>query len=167
MPYKDAEKKKQMDRAYYRANAAKVKRRERRKYKRRRLVIRKRRQQLVHRHRNKNAGRERARYAALRLEVIAAYGGKCRCCGEAEPKFLELDHTNGDGAAHRKMIGRGSAACYRWLKKKGFPREGFQLLCANCNQGRIRNGGVCPHRTSNSVLWRNGQSNFRGKKKPN
>ena len=32
-----------------------------------------------------------------------------------------------------------------WLKTNGWPREGYQLLCCNCNQGKTRNGGVCPH----------------------
>ena len=40
--------------------------------------------------------------AALRAEFIAAYGGKCACCGEAEPKFLELDHVFGGGEVHRR-----------------------------------------------------------------
>ena len=31
------------------------------------------------------------------------------------------------------------------LKRQGWPKDGYQLLCANCNQGRARNGGVCPH----------------------
>jgi hypothetical protein len=29
-------------------------------------------------------------------------------------------------------------------QKHGYP-EGFQVLCMNCNWGRYRNGGVCPH----------------------
>lgn len=88
---------------------------------------------------------QRARYRALRAEIIAAYGGKCDCCGEAEPTFLELDHATDDGAAHRKEIGRGSHATYKVVKQAGFPRDKFRLLCANCNQGRQRNGGICPH----------------------
>lgn len=90
------------------------------------------------------AERQRARYRALRLEVVAAYGGKCACCGEEEITFLELDHVDSDGKAHRREIGRGSHRTYKWAKDHGFPPS-FQLLCANCNQGRQRNGGVCPH----------------------
>lgn len=88
--------------------------------------------------------KQRARYRALRAEVIAAYGGKCSCCDEAEPIFLELDHAKDNGADHRREIGRGSHATYKWVKANGFPDD-FRLLCANCNQGRQRNGGVCPH----------------------
>jgi len=57
----------------------------------------------------------------VREEVYAAYGGfKCVCCGETEPRFLQLDHINDDGAKHRKEVGTGSAF-YSWLKKNGFP----------------------------------------------
>lgn len=40
----------------------------------------------------------------LRTDVIAIYGGKCYCCGEEEASFLTLDHTNGNGAEHRRAI---------------------------------------------------------------
>src|SRR2546428_11622294 len=41
----------------------------------------------------------------LRQEVLAAYGNKCVCCAEAEPKFLALDHVAGDGASYRNKNG--------------------------------------------------------------
>lgn len=88
---------------------------------------------------------QRARYRLLRAEVIGAYGGACACCAEAETIFLELDHVDDSGAAHRREIGRGSYLTYRSVKKAGFPPDKFRLLCANCNQGRQRNSGVCPH----------------------
>jgi hypothetical protein len=81
--------------------------------------------------------------AKLREEVIQAYGGpRCMCCGETERAFLCIDHVNGGGYQHRKEIGTGSF--YRWLRKNGFP-TGFQVLCFNCNMGKLLNGGVCPH----------------------
>lgn len=82
----------------------------------------------------------------LKLEVYAAYGGaKCNCCGEAEEFFLTLDHVEGGGSKDRKENGSGGANFYRRLIKQGFP-VGFQVLCMNCNWGRHRNGGVCPHK---------------------
>lgn len=30
-----------------------------------------------------------------------------------------------------------------WLKKMGFPKDAFRLLCFNCNMGRRL--GPCPH----------------------
>ncbi len=87
---------------------------------------------------------------ALRAEVLAAYGGACKCCGERTPEFLAVDHVNNDGAEHRKMLRQKpdpseirSAEIYYWLREKGYP-EGFQILCHNCN---IAKGlyGACPH----------------------
>jgi hypothetical protein len=78
----------------------------------------------------------------LREDVLRAYGESCACCGESEPRFLQIDHINNDGKAHRTEI--GTSGLYRWLKKNGYP-EGFQTLCANCNLGKHLNGGVCPH----------------------
>ena len=81
----------------------------------------------------------------LKLEVISAYGGKCTCCGESNLMFLTLDHIHGNGAKHRKEIGRASKL-YRWLRKNGFPDIGLQVLCCNCNWGRFINKGICPHK---------------------
>lgn len=87
---------------------------------------------------------DQPRFIALRDEVLAAYGGpKCACCGITEPKFLSLDHINNDGYQMRKIHGLGSNL-YRWVKKNGFPPI-FQVLCMNCNHGKSRNGGICPH----------------------
>jgi hypothetical protein len=81
----------------------------------------------------------------LRVEVFGAYGDRCTCCGETDPAFLTLDHVNNDGAAHRRALGTNSGhAVYRWLRDRGFPQEGFQLLCWNCNHAKYAHG-VCPH----------------------
>lgn len=100
---------------------------------------------------NRKRGREF--WAQLRDEVIRAYGGYvCACCEETEPLFLEIDHINNDGAEHRRAMGykgngKGASSCtLTWLKANGFP-GGFQILCANCNKGKARNGGICPHKT--------------------
>lgn len=74
--------------------------------------------------------------------VLSAYGGKCECCGEAEPLFLTIDHIHGNGAEHRRQIGKTDM--WKWLYSQGFP-AGYRILCFNCNAGRYRNGGKCPH----------------------
>lgn len=80
----------------------------------------------------------------VRLEVFEAYGGAtCKCCGEDEIRFLEMDHINNDGNIHRRSMKSGYI--YYWLKRNKFP-TGFQILCANCNMGKHRCGGVCPHK---------------------
>ena len=82
-------------------------------------------------------------YYRLQVAAMEAYGGyRCACCGEDEPLFLTLDHVNDDGSKHRAQIGKVNI--YRWLRDNGYP-EGFQVLCMNCNHGRMRNGGICPH----------------------
>lgn len=79
-------------------------------------------------------------------EVFENYGGYvCACCGETEPLFLEIDHINNDGAEDRERMGLGSDF-YSRVRRLGFP-SGLQVLCTNCNRGKARNGGVCPHKT--------------------
>lgn len=84
----------------------------------------------------------------LRDQVFTHYGDKCVCCDETEPLFLTIDHINNDGAAHRRSMPNGRQATseriYRWLRDNNFP-DGFQILCMNCNLGKQRNGGTCPH----------------------
>lgn len=85
--------------------------------------------------------RQKARQA-----VLDAYGGKCKCCGEADPRFLTIDHVNGDGRKHRRENNlKGGQAFYIYLRRLKFPPE-FQILCFNCNCGRAINGGICPHK---------------------
>ena len=86
-------------------------------------------------------------YQLCKDQVFAAYGGyKCACCGETEVMFLTIDHVNNDGNVERKAgLYRGNGtAFYQWLRKQGFP-DGYQVLCMNCNVGKHKNGGVCPH----------------------
>lgn len=95
------------------------------------------------------ADKARRLSAKLRDEVFEAYGGrKCACCGETEPLFLSIDHIDNDGAEMRKngTHSRGGTAFYQWLRKSGFPKD-FQVLCMNCNTGKHRNGGACPHQS--------------------
>lgn len=95
---------------------------------------------------NARAIAKRSRF--IKDVVFQKYGGYvCACCGETEPKFLTIDHINNDGASQRaKDKEHGKNLC-RWLFKHNFP-SGFQVLCMNCNLGKSRNAGVCPHKTS-------------------
>lgn len=74
----------------------------------------------------------------VREEVIKAYGAVCKCCGEAKPRLLTIDHIDGyeDGP-------RSSFALYCWLKRNNFP-EGFRVLCMKCNF-TLGHHGYCPH----------------------
>ncbi len=79
----------------------------------------------------------------LRNDVLAAYGGKCACCGESHPEFLAIDHINGGGEKHRRTVGYGHGV-YLWLRKHNFPKDKFRLLCHNCNFATSRYKH-CPH----------------------
>ena len=83
----------------------------------------------------------RQRRIELRNLVLMAYGGPiCKCCGETEIDFLQIDHIDGGGKKHSKQINHD---LYRWLKKNNFP-PGFQVLCCNCNFAKGAYG-TCPH----------------------
>lgn len=91
--------------------------------------------------------------AVCRDQVFAAYGGyRCNCCGENEPMFLSIDHVDNNGAQERKagLYSGSGYGFYRWLRKTGFP-PGYQVLCMNCQVGKHKNGGVCPHQTSSTL----------------
>lgn len=94
-------------------------------------------------HRERLTRRMRARWASIRAEALAQYGGQCACCGEQEDAFLALDHARRDGNAHRARVG-GQAGVYRDLKRRGWPTDGYRLLCHNCNMA-TRFGAICPH----------------------
>lgn len=57
--------------------------------------------------------------------------------------FLTIDHVDSDGGGRERAI-RGYAM-YRLIALLGFPPT-FQILCWNCNSGRARNKGICPHK---------------------
>lgn len=96
---------------------------------------------------NKDArlSRMRETIRRRRMEMIAAYGGKCQCCGETHWEFLNIDHIQGGGKEHQKAIG-GPSALVRHLRNLGWPKDTFRLLCWNCNCARgLRGNGICPH----------------------
>lgn len=85
--------------------------------------------------------RQRIRW---REEIYSVYGDICDCCGETNPLFLTLDHVNNDGASHRKNLTKDPLALYRWVRNNNYP-DTIQLMCYNCNMGKARNKGICPH----------------------
>lgn len=83
----------------------------------------------------------RRRARLRRLDAIAAYGGRCACCGEQALPFLVIDHVQNDGNLHRKTI----SDIYTYLRMAGYPQDGrFQVLCHNCNMAKALYG-ACPH----------------------
>lgn len=82
----------------------------------------------------------------LIMEGIKAMGSQCACCGETNSLFLTLDHVQNDGYKEPPQTHM------RWLnaKRSNWDSTRYQLLCFNCNCGRARNGGICPHLVTES-----------------
>ena len=84
--------------------------------------------------------------------VYAYYGGKCSCCGELDWRFLTIDHVNNDGHIERKKgFYTNGSQFYRYIVKNNFPKD-YRILWFNCNLGRARNGGVCPHQEGSTTI---------------
>jgi hypothetical protein len=82
-----------------------------------------------------------------RLLVLAAYGGKCACCGEEHPSFLSMDHINGGGKKDRSKYGSVQTWYRRALEEH--PAD-LRVLCHNCNLARAFYG-ECPHQQERGV----------------
>ena len=79
----------------------------------------------------------------LRQELLEAYGRICSCCGETSEVFLSLEHIGGGGSIHRRLKGN-NYNIYAELRRLGFPKDNYTLLCMNCNFA-TRYGKQCPH----------------------
>lgn len=66
----------------------------------------------------------------LRSQILDLLGHKCAVCGFSDPRALQIDHIKGGGYRERQRVGVDNQY-RRILEVKG---EGYQLLCANCNQ---------------------------------
>lgn len=93
-------------------------------------------------HRDAHRATDRRYYSKLRQQVLAAYGHACACCGNSQAEFLTLDHINGGGAKERRRFAGGGM--YAHVKKLGFPKDVYRLLCMNCNWA-LGMYGYCPH----------------------
>lgn len=86
----------------------------------------------------------RTNYLLLKVTAFLKYGPFCVCCGETEPMFLTIDHTNNDGAEQRRS-GLSGDKFYKYLIDNPKSPD-YQVMCWNCNSGRYVNGGICPHK---------------------
>lgn len=99
----------------------------------------------VSKNRDKVAAQALRTRQKVRRDCIIAYGGnppRCKCCGEKEYRFLQLDHLNGGGTKERTKYGAGTGL-FITLRKRKYPK-GYQILCANCNHAKQY--GICPHK---------------------
>lgn len=129
--------------AYYKANREKVKERQKKYVQENKEKIKKRKQIYCQVKKEDFARRAREVAAKIKMEMIVAYGGRCVCCEENRKEFLTIDHINGGGGEHRKRCSPG-AGIYRDIKRQGWPKDKYRLLCMNCNFA-TRAGRTCPH----------------------
>lgn len=78
---------------------------------------------------NKAAGKKYR--SKVKTAVLAEYGGCCLnpACKETDPACLTIDHVFDDGAEERKKLKTG---LYAMLRRWGYPKDRYQLLCHNC-----------------------------------
>lgn len=95
-----------------------------------------------------NRQRNKAWKRKIREEMIAAYGGKCSCCGETRYEFLTLEHKNGGGYQDRRTS--SGISILRRLRDQGWPKDGYTILCWNCNASKGVYG-YCPHEKEREV----------------
>lgn len=77
-----------------------------------------------------------------RTEAIAAYGGKCRCCGVSDYEFLQLHHAHKDGGKHRRELRSNRIAV--WARQNNYPAGYLEVVCGSCHNA-ITYFGYCPH----------------------
>lgn len=109
-------------------------------------LIRKQEQQIYHKNyriTHANEIRKNKKQYALdaKIEGINIYGGKCACCGETKFEFLTLEHINGRDKTKKRKSGKTAWLELKWL---GWPKDGYTVLCFNCNCAKGAYGS-CPH----------------------
>lgn len=80
--------------------------------------------------------REQRRRDRIKADVVSVLGGRCATCGFDDPRALQVDHVNNDGAVDRlRFGGRTSPNNYRFFLTviEEVASGRYQLLCANCN----------------------------------
>lgn len=96
--------------------------------------------------------KDRQRHLQLKIDAFMAYGGiicSCPGCNETAIEFLTIDHVDGGGGEHRRLIANGGKSkgsgykTYAWLRRNKYP-PGYRVLCFNCNSARGAYG-YCPH----------------------
>lgn len=97
---------------------------------------------------------QKKRLLILRTRFYDVYGlkkeghehGVCTCCKEADlMDFGTVSHIDGNGAQHRKLVGRSLFKVLQEALAVYDPAR-FAAECWNCNSGAAHNGGVCPHK---------------------
>lgn len=91
----------------------------------------------LYREKNRILLREKSKQRRRKYKeiVLNHYGKECADCGFTDYRALQIDHINDNGAEERKSLGGKQVSgwrFYEYLIKNNLP-EGYQTLCANCN----------------------------------
>lgn len=87
--------------------------------------------------------RARKKVLEIRVEMLTTLGGKCKKCGFADSRALQVDHINGGGNKER-MSGRTSGYYFKNVTESFLRGENkYQLLCANCNWVKRHENNEC------------------------
>ena len=73
-------------------------------------------------------------------ELFRLMKNMCKCCGETDPMYLQIDHVKNDGYLDKNQSGSRICVKYKMKLYHENPKR-FQLLCANCNVAKAKNGG--------------------------
>jgi len=84
-------------------------------------------------------GKQRYR-AALRSRVLDLLGNACLDCGNIDHRVLQIEHVNGDGAAHRAQF-TSRERLYRHILSRAGDVPDMTLRCANCHVIKTRQNG--------------------------
>ncbi len=110
-------------------------------------IISKKNSEWYQNHKETNLKRKNYR-EQLKQIILTHYGNNvlaCVLCGHDRIASLSIDHIDGGGRAHRKLVkSNGGAGFYRWLKRNNYP-EGFRTLCFNCQfeeREKMRAGAI-------------------------
>lgn len=149
MAYKDKEKQKEYNKKWREENPEYKKEwrknnKDKEKEYRRRSWDKNKEKEYAYRKENSDKVKEWSKKYSQRLKykVLSHYSKKedieCGECGFFDVRALHIDHINNNGSEERKRLSNGLRTCgstkfYRFLIKNNFP-EGYQVLCANCNE---------------------------------
>ena len=85
--------------------------------------------------------RNKLRIKNERSEIYRLEDDKCKCCGETDPIYFQIDHVNNDGCVSRRTKKGARKSKRVTLETYLANPKNYQLLCANCNTAKHLNGG--------------------------
>ena len=146
MPYADPEKAKEWRKNYRKKNIVQIKKNMKKYYEKNKKKLKKISREYGKKHKEDSRPKKRIYRKEKRrkdkLEIYRLEGNVCLCCGIDDPIYFNIDHVDNDGHLERKKQNSGKITgniltLAKYLKN---PKR-YQILCANCNWAKHKNGG--------------------------